>query len=60
MRVAIVAFVSIPLSLLAAMVVFEAFGVTINTMILGGLAVALGVVIDDAVIGAENTLRRLR
>lgn len=60
LRVAFIAFVSIPLSLLAATTVFDLMGQTINTMILGGLAVALGVVIDDAVIGAENILRRLR
>jgi len=60
LRVAFVAFVSIPFSLLAALIVLDAAGQTINTMILGGLAVALGVVIDDAVIGTENILRRLR
>jgi len=59
-RTACVAFVSIPFSLLGAIVVLDLLGATINTMILGGLAVALGVVIDDAVIGAENVLRRLR
>lgn len=60
LRVAFVAFVAIPFSLLAAILVFDALGQTINTMVLGGLAVALGVVIDDAVIGTENILRRLR
>jgi len=59
-RVALVAFVSIPLSLVAATVVFDMLHQTMNTMILGGFAVALGVVIDDAVIGTENILRRLR
>lgn len=59
-RVAFVAFVSIPLSLLAAVIVLDALGQTINTMSLGGLAVALGVVIDDAVVGIENIVRRLR
>lgn len=59
-RTALIAFVSIPFSLLAAIIVFDIGGVVSNTMILGGLAVALGVVIDDAVIGAENILRRLR
>lgn len=59
-RVALVAFVSIPLSLLAAVIVLDALGQTINTMSLGGLAVALGVVIDDAVVGVENIVRRLR
>ena len=60
LRVAFIAFVSIPLSLLVAVLVMELSGQTINTMILGGLAVALGVVIDDAIIGVENILRRLR
>ncbi|MEZ5559737.1 MAG: efflux RND transporter permease subunit [Pseudomonadales bacterium] len=60
LRVAFVAFVSIPISLLAATIVFDLFGQAINTMVLGGLAVALGVVIDDAVIGTENIVRRLR
>lgn len=59
-RVALVAFVSIPLSLLAAIIVLDALGQTINTMSLGGLAVALGVVIDDAVVDVENIIRRLR
>lgn len=59
-RVAFVAFVSIPVSLMAAIVTLELLGQTINTMTLGGLAVALGVVIDDAVIGTENIVRRLR
>lgn len=59
-RVALVAFVSIPLSLLAAVIVLDVMGQTINTMSLGGLAVALGVVIDDAVVGIENIVRRLR
>ena len=56
----LISFVSIPLSLLAAVVVFVSFGVTINTMTLGGMAVALGVVVDDAIIDVENILRRLR
>ena len=60
LRVAFTAFVSIPLSLLATILVLDLTGTTINTMTLGGLAVALGVVIDDAIIGIENILRRLR
>ena len=59
-RTVLVSFVSIPLSLLAAIVVMNALGWTINTMTLGGLAVALGVVVDDAVIDVENIVRRLR
>jgi CzcA family heavy metal efflux pump len=59
-RTVMVSFVSIPLSLLAAIIVMNALGWTINTMTLGGLAVALGVVVDDAVIDVENIVRRLR
>src|SRR5207302_168714 len=55
-----VTFVSIPLAVLAAVIVVDAVGWTINTMTLGGLAVALGVVVDDAIIGVENIVRRLR
>ena len=55
-----VAFASIPLALLSAVIVMNALGWTINTMTLGGLAVALGVVVDDAIIDVENIVRRLR
>lgn len=60
LRTVLVSFVSIPLSLLTAVIVLDALGWTINTMTLGGLAVALGVVVDDAVIDVENIVRRLR
>ena len=60
LRTVAVSFVSIPLSLLTAVIVLDRMGWTINTMTLGGLAVALGVVVDDAVIGVENIVRRLR
>jgi CzcA family heavy metal efflux pump len=59
-RAALIAFVTIPLSLLAAAVVLNALGLSLNTMTLGGLALALGIVIDDAVIDVENILTRLR
>lgn len=59
-RVAAITFLSIPLSLLTALIVLDSFGETINTMTLGGLAVALGVVIDDAIVDIENIVRRLR
>jgi CzcA family heavy metal efflux pump len=59
-RSVVVAFASIPLALLAAVIVVNSVGWTINTMTLGGLAVALGVVVDDAIIDVENIVRRLR
>src|SRR6185437_10821212 len=55
-----VAFASIPLALFSAVITINALGWTINTMTLGGLAVALGVVVDDAIIDVENIVRRLR
>ena len=60
LRAAAISCIAIPLSLLAAVIVLEHLGITLNTMTLGGLAIAIGVVVDDAVIGVENILRRLR
>ncbi len=59
-RAALIAFSAIPLSLVAAVVVLDHYGYTLNTMTLGGFAVALGVLVDDAIIGIENIMRRLR
>ncbi len=59
-RAALIAFTAIPLSLLAAIAVLDRMGLTLNTMTLGGFAVALGVLVDDAIIGIENIMRRLR
>src|SRR5262249_10981519 len=55
-----IAFSAIPLSLLAAIAVLRHMDLTLNTMTLGGFAVALGVLVDDAIIGIENIMRRLR
>ncbi len=60
LRTALISFAAIPLSLLTAILVLDRFGATLNTMTLGGLAVALGVVVDDAIIDVENILRRVR
>lgn len=60
LRTVVIAFVSIPLALVTAVILLQAMGQTLNVMTLGGLAVALGVVVDDAVIGTENIVRRLR
>ena len=59
-RASFIAFTAIPVSLLAAIGVLDRMGLTLNTMTLGGFAVALGVLVDDAIIGIENILRRLR
>ena len=59
-RGALISFSAIPLTLLTTVWILDTFGLTLNTMTLGGLVVALGVVVDDAVIDVENVLRRLR
>jgi CzcA family heavy metal efflux pump len=59
-RSALISAVAIPLSLLGALVVLDMREVTINTMVLAGLVIAVGVVVDDAIIDIENIVRRLR
>jgi CzcA family heavy metal efflux pump len=59
-RSALISVIAIPLSLLAAMLVLYHRGATINTMVLAGLVIAVGVVVDDAIIDIENIVRRLR
>ncbi|KRQ89347.1 efflux RND transporter permease subunit [Bradyrhizobium valentinum] len=60
LRTAIVCIVAIPLSLLAAGLVLFQAGATVNTMMLAGFVIALGIVVDDAIIDVENIMRRLR
>ncbi len=59
-RTTFISITAIPLSLLFTILVFWAFGVTINTMTLGGMAIAIGALVDDAIIDVENVFRRLR
>jgi len=59
-RTAFISLLAIPLSLVGAVLILELFDVVINVMILAGLVVAIGVVVDDAIIDVENIVRRLR
>jgi CzcA family heavy metal efflux pump len=59
-RTALISVTSIPLSLVAAALVLDARGETVNVMVLAGFVIALGVVVDDAIIDIENIWRRLR
>jgi CzcA family heavy metal efflux pump len=59
-RTALISVVAIPLSVLGALMVLKGRGATINTMVLAGLVIALGDIVDDAIIDIENVVRRLR
>ncbi|MGH7493644.1 MAG: efflux RND transporter permease subunit [bacterium] len=59
-RTTFISILAIPLSLVVTIFVFQIFGITINTMTLGGLAIAVGALVDDAIIDVENVFRRLK
>ena len=59
-RTTLISALAIPLSLVAGILVVSLFGGTLNTMTLGGLAIAIGALVDDAIIDVENVFRRLR
>ena len=59
-RTTVIALVAIPVSIFITALVFRYFGLSINTMTLGGLAIAIGGLVDDAVVGIENVMRRLK
>ncbi len=59
-RTTVISLLAIPLSLLTAILALKALGLTINTMSLGGMAIAIGALVDDAIIDVDNVLKRLK
>ncbi len=59
-RVTLITLVSIPLSIVITVIIFRFLGFSVNVMTLGGIAVAVGELVDDAIVGVENVFRRLR